>query len=108
MSTVDEYQVFCRELTGLVAERLAGQPMTRETLISAFRDALDTLSPPNAKTVAEPETEVELVPVDEPGLDVVEILGAPALTSSAVAMPSDIAQILRWFASTTDAKKPSR
>jgi hypothetical protein len=43
------------ELTGLVAERLAGQPVTRQTLIAAFRGALEVLSPPDV-TVAEPET----------------------------------------------------
>jgi hypothetical protein len=108
LSVVDEYEGFCRELTGLVAERLAGQPMTRETLISAFRGALDALSPPDV-TVAEPEAGVELAPLDERSPDVVETLdSAPALSSSEVEMPSDIAEILRWFASSADAAKPSR
>ena len=80
MRIVDEYDVFCRELTGLVAERLAGQPVTRQTLIAAFRGALDALSPPD--TVAEPETGE---------------------------VPSDVAELLHWFASSADAKKkPSR
>ena len=77
---MDEYEVFCRELTGLVAERLAGHPMTRQTLVAAFRGALDALSPPDV-TVAEPETRE---------------------------VPADIAELLHWFASFADAKKPSR
>lgn len=105
---MDEYEVFCRELTGLVAERLAGQPVTRETLISAFRGALDALSPPDDRMAAEPASDVKLAPDDQPDRDAVEILdGAPPLGSSVIEMPSDIAQILRWFASTTDAKKSS-
>ena len=79
MRIVDEYDVFCRELTGLVAERLAGRPVTRQTLIAAFRGALDALSPPDV-TVAEPETGE---------------------------VPSDIAELLHWFASSAEAKKPS-
>jgi hypothetical protein len=75
---VDEYDVFCRELTGLVAERLAGQPVTRQTLITAFRGALDALSPPDV-AVAKPETGE---------------------------VPSDIAEIFHWFAASADAKKP--
>ena len=78
MRIVDEYDVFCRELTGLVAERLAGRPVTRQTLIAAFRGALDALSPPDV-TVAEPGE-----------------------------VPSDIAEPLHWFASSAEAKKPSR
>jgi hypothetical protein len=73
---MDEYDVFCRELTGLVAERLAGRPV--QTLIAAFRGALDALSPPDV-TVAEPETPE---------------------------VPSDIAELLHWFASSADARKP--